>query len=459
MRKEASKDRALKKQMELDDPGLYRHPSPFATNPHWQEEIDLGPHPFSIGRTKKTMSRKSRVPNSPEDGGIASSNSSLPLVQSRSHPHQQSNLNKSDSNTTLRKFQREDEDLWGSRGSRAGTIINGKGTLSRPPTAKTVKSRSSNYSSGVNPPINDLHPPIVTRLDSREDAMWMLQPPPSARVMSGKESPLIRTHRSDSGSSRLSSRRSDQPHLSRHHSRRTNDINGSSRELLPAIQLDPHHSSRSSNAPRVPRSTSSDTLSSDASKRAPRRQNPPYINVSEDTSAPQNTIFKQSSAPFDVGSAGIGAYSNGALHPHRTLSPINSENASRQSFRNARSTSSSPSRNGTSQHGPIAPSEKNQLIPPRRPALEPNNRPDSSLNVLQELAPSTVFNVRNLARASSFEARGIELPSPTSDEMELLGSNNKAGFENFYDARGFAVSEWVSERTKREVSSRWSMDF
>ena len=44
-RKEADRDRVAKHALEMEQPGLYRHPSPFATNVHWQTEIDLGPTP------------------------------------------------------------------------------------------------------------------------------------------------------------------------------------------------------------------------------------------------------------------------------------------------------------------------------------------------------------------------------------------------------------------------------
>lgn len=109
-----------------------------------------------------------------------------------------------------RRYQREDELLWGidiDDRSRKGASSAGR---SRAGTANSADS----YKYGCNPAVNDLHPPIVsTRPTNRSEMRWMLQPPPPARVMEGKE----RTKRSRSGSrgsygsgrSNASSRRTD----------------------------------------------------------------------------------------------------------------------------------------------------------------------------------------------------------------------------------------------------------
>ena len=95
-----------------------------------------------------------------------------------------------------RRYQREDEMLWGVHvdgGSRKETPKAGR---SRAGTASSAGS----YKYGCNPAINDLHPPIVsTRPTNRSEMRWMLQPPPSARIMEGKE-PANRS-RSGSGGS------------------------------------------------------------------------------------------------------------------------------------------------------------------------------------------------------------------------------------------------------------------
>lgn len=455
-RKEAIKDRATKHQLEMDEPGLYRHPSPFATNPNWQTEIDLGPHPQDKS-LKKSMQKKSRTQTGGTGGTgggsqtAVASDTSLPLVPGASM----------DGTTNLRKFQREDEDLWGPNlrpsGSRnsalEGSIINGRGTISRPATARTTRTDKSNasYYSFSNPPINDLHPAIVTRLDNREDAMWMLQPPPTARVMRGVDKPSSTRARSDSGSTKVSSRQGDCPPLARRLSQRIIDEKLKSGEQLPGIsfenqsspylntKMQPQRLSRD-----FPSTSSTENLSSDDSLPPRRKRRPPPINVSEDSNDSERTIVPRSTLQLDTT---IDSAVSGNLHPRRALSPIGSENTS--SRRSARTSSRSPS--------PGAASVKTRHST-GRPALAPAARQDSSLNVLQELVPASLLNVQKLSKSPSFEAR-IELPSPTSGEMELLGSG-KAAFEDWYEARDFAqFPQWVSERTQREVSSRWSVDF
>lgn len=74
----------------------------------------------------------------------------------------------------------------------------GLGSVLGSRTSRPGTSRSGSYYSARAPPVNDLHPPVVS-LPSPDvaDNRWMLQPPPKASVMSGKERA---THRSRSGS-------------------------------------------------------------------------------------------------------------------------------------------------------------------------------------------------------------------------------------------------------------------
>lgn len=97
-----------------------------------------------------------------------------------------------------RRYQREDEMLWGVHvdgGSRKETPKTGR---SRAGTASSAGS----YKYGCNPAVNDLHPPIVsTRPANKSEMRWMLQPPPPARIMEGKEPANINRSRSGSGGS------------------------------------------------------------------------------------------------------------------------------------------------------------------------------------------------------------------------------------------------------------------
>jgi hypothetical protein len=107
-----------------------------------------------------------------------------------------------DENWNRKRYQREDEDLWGF-----GELVSNKQTavaasslratgITRPGTSK---SSADSYYAVRNPPVNDLHPPVVSLPSPHpSNNRWMLQPPPKAAVMSGKE--RAKTDRSHSGS-------------------------------------------------------------------------------------------------------------------------------------------------------------------------------------------------------------------------------------------------------------------
>lgn len=447
-RKEATRDRADKHALEMEQPGLYRHPSPFATNPHWQTEIEAGPGHATTRRMTASKEKNSkaaaRIRKSDENGSTVASTVSLRLSPGDSN----------DSTWNLRRQQREDEDLWGlnvpARVSRTrgleGSMINGKGTISRPPTARTIDTErsASSYYSCANPPINDLHPAIVTRIDSPEDALWMLQPPPIAHIMAGREKP--NRHRSDSGGSKLSSRRGGGgKHLLRHANQKTIDDRSKSGELLPAISLSRESSGRT--AAVSPRTISHhfDSSSSDEIPTTKRRRRPPPINVSEDSSTSARTVIHNDPTHL-IPTNGNGDRRNQRRH----LSPIISDDASSDQtvsrYRGPRNRSTDS----------LADDRRNT----RRPALAAKSRQDSSLNVLQELVPAaSLLNVQKLSKSTSFEARRELPPTDSAEEIELLGSG-KAGFDSWFETKEFAAfPQWAADRVRRDVSSRWSVDF
>jgi len=56
-------------------------------------------------------------------------------------------------------------------------------------------SDKQKWQRGYHPAINDLHPPVASQLPAtREDASWMLLPPPSADVMAGRARPGADDH-------------------------------------------------------------------------------------------------------------------------------------------------------------------------------------------------------------------------------------------------------------------------
>jgi hypothetical protein len=229
----AKRERAEKQELETEQPGLYRHPSPFNTNPFWDEEIMLGPGPPARkGGSKNTSSR---VLNSAGPGSSTASNPAL-SVDAASSPTivpstTDGRLSGSDWNHS--RYQREDEELWGDEHTEFESNPNSKkqklkdaiaraensvGSKLRRMEERLSSTRSNDsgmpasspyYFVSRNPPVNDLHPPVVSTT-VKGATLWMLQPPPSARVMEGKE----RATRSRSAS-RGSSSKVDAQSLSR----------------------------------------------------------------------------------------------------------------------------------------------------------------------------------------------------------------------------------------------------
>lgn len=79
-----------------------------------------------------------------------------------------------------RRYQREDEVLWGL--GPQDTNSSGIPPISRSGSGSTYQYYARN------PEINDLHPPVVsTQPRTRAETLWMVQPPPKAKVMEGKE--------------------------------------------------------------------------------------------------------------------------------------------------------------------------------------------------------------------------------------------------------------------------------
>jgi hypothetical protein len=103
-----------------------------------------------------------------------------------------------------KRYQREDEALWGidfqgsgqkikeaiaKAGESAGRLVGGRLSRSGPITedSELEEEAAPYYMRSRNPPVNDLHPPVVsTQPLSKDETRWMLQPPPSAKVMEGK---------------------------------------------------------------------------------------------------------------------------------------------------------------------------------------------------------------------------------------------------------------------------------
>ncbi|CAF9938878.1 MAG: hypothetical protein ALECFALPRED_007915 [Alectoria fallacina] len=191
-RKQLKRERSEKALHEAEE-GLHQHPSPFSTNPHWKEEIALGPGP---PQRKANRDGKGR----PKDGrglrtgGVGTSTetgtSSADTVVGEEGGEK---MGDSGEGWNKRRYQREDEILWGKEEEE------GKPT-GMSPVSRSASGKASYYQAR-NPAVNDLHPPVVsTQPTHRSETQWMLQPPPRAKIMEGKEK-ANSPNRSRSGSS------------------------------------------------------------------------------------------------------------------------------------------------------------------------------------------------------------------------------------------------------------------
>ncbi len=195
--------------------GAYQHPSPFSTNIYWREEMLLGPGPpqKKKERDKEREKERENWNRGLSTGGSAltgASSADTMVVTEGVEGKEVEQERPSGEGWNKRRYQREDEILWGYDDTgRAHTPSSG---VSRTPNS----SSGGNHYYARNPEVNDLHPPIVNTPLDRSQTRWMLQPPPSARVMAGKE----REHRSrsdsgNSGRSQVSSKRAADMNLGR----------------------------------------------------------------------------------------------------------------------------------------------------------------------------------------------------------------------------------------------------
>jgi hypothetical protein len=205
-RRAAKHARKAKEKLQLENPDAYHHPEPTGTNPYWNEEIRLGPGP-PPRRARRTNTGGSRAITTAGTQSSVVSKAGSSIDGERAHTLRLSDDTLEDDNWNRKRYQREDEDLWGmeeapiplqhiSSGSSGGVT---SASLRRPETA-----RSANYYPGRAPPVNELHPPVVSNpsLDPAENR-WMLQPPPKASVMAGKERASNRSRSGSGASSRV----------------------------------------------------------------------------------------------------------------------------------------------------------------------------------------------------------------------------------------------------------------
>ena len=473
-KKEAEHGRAEREALYVEMPNVYRHPSPSSTNPHWATEIEAGPRLAQRGRRKNANSQKDG--DSTSRRGLKSSmtqrsnDSAVPSsvdLNSGSPPD-----SRNDSKMQFQRYQRTDEELWGSKTSLPVERLASRGSsgVSRPPTAHVKDAES--YRRARTPAVNDLHPAVVTRVASKEEAMWMMQPPPTADVMSGKA--RASRSRSDSGDSKSLSARSGVP-LSREVSQRIMAQKIKNGEILPSPTLSRASTALSENAHKGQRHDRITTdeidfaLLTESSSRTKRKPSPIRIQVSEDSNDSATTILRDPSQAAD------------RPYPQRV--------ASRPQLSTIKSDSLFPS-NSTEEEAFYTPAStpKENNLPRFRQSYSDNTASstehrdrisrrtpliikEDSLKPLHDLAPGSalftkhVFSSEDLRSSKNLRRdeqnqnlsppaapRRTRLPSTDSSEEATLG-----GSPELYD--DFAFPEWVHAQTKREVPrARWSMD-
>jgi hypothetical protein len=178
-RRTRQSNRRERKVLALGDPatggddhgGLYTRTLPLQMNPAWAEERDEGPIPRRKGDRSQKASESATRLNTGGQGssfGGSSAETGTTLVGK--------SLDDDDPWVGRHKrYQRPDEVLWGIKARESSDRDDGH------------DEATMNYMIGKNPAVNDMHPPIVsTQPTSKEQSMWMFQPPPPAKVMAGK---------------------------------------------------------------------------------------------------------------------------------------------------------------------------------------------------------------------------------------------------------------------------------
>ncbi|TKA72059.1 hypothetical protein B0A55_06662 [Friedmanniomyces simplex] len=457
-KQEAQRDRLDKAELEAHMPNLYRHPSPSSTNPHWRAEIALGPVPSSRGGKRKA------TPNSENQRGHGGLKTSATHSSDGSQVASSTNVarlwtpdDRNDSKYSFGQHQRRDEDLWGSTAgdSAMRSFVDGSSIgngPSRPPKAH-VKDSSGYQQSPGNPSINDLHPATVTKVSSREEVAWMLQPPPIAEVMSGKAS--VSRSRSNSGRSRPSVNSTP---VSRQASGRVKE----GRVALGALRASetsletPVRTADDPTGQRHDRSggslgTRQRDFAASPSKRDKRRPAPLHIQgASEDSEV--TIIHRPSLAPPEPARL----RQPRAARSRPQLSTILSDSISPAQVNPKMPARTHKAENSLPSVGNSEASSGERDRTARRSAVLVN---EPSLKILQDVAPkASLFNTRIFAASPhGVDSRG-RLPAVNGEEENGRLTGGPELFESWNTAE-FELGEWVHEHTKRPgVKHRWSMD-
>ena len=406
------KDRKRAKADREAEEGSYQHPSPFSTNIYWREEMLLGPGPPQKRKERDKGREKERENMNRGLGttGSALTGASSADTTSGTQSREVEQERVSDEGWNRRRYQREDEILWGFVDNDRAS--NPKAVISR--TGTTANSGQSYFAR--NPEVNDLHPPIVNSLTDKSQTRWMLQPPPSARVMEGKE--RANRSRSDSGTSGRSNASSG----------RNADIN-LARRIHEESMEEPIHQADVAFTEFVPLARTSPR---EIPNKDPSGQRHDRDRSVSDASRSTNNSHRKRPPPLITISADLRP---AALRP--PLSTITSQTNIEEA-----------------------------AARPPRPILLPTDS-TSSLHVLQELvsplslsgSPTGKFNISKLNTVmrspSPLSEAAIKLPPATSCEDQELALPGNEHQTDGRDGRALLRKENYEMPTERK---RWSMD-
>lgn len=179
--KERNQARAAKTGEDVEI-GRYVHPLPSDTNPHWHEEMMMGPG-LKRGRPSKDKA-KSESTKRLNTGGQDSSVGENSMVTFSSIDDGLEDIDVVNNGWNKKKYDRPDEFLWGSDDPNCGSYA----SLSSRAANKPLVSGDGAYYNAPNPAVSELHPPVISnRPNHASQALWMTQPPPPAKIMEGKE--------------------------------------------------------------------------------------------------------------------------------------------------------------------------------------------------------------------------------------------------------------------------------
>jgi hypothetical protein len=183
--RQAVHDERQRTELEAAHPDYPTQAAPGSVNPHWQIEIDSGPMTMSKQRTMESdFSRtRSRELNKTERRDSKRELRPSATQTSTASSRLQSTAEVKYTQRHLMVYQRPDEELWGAPSSSTVNLP------TRPGTARTKSSATNIYHQARHPAV---------KITDRDEVSWMLQPLPSAAVMTGKEQPQPSISRSNS---------------------------------------------------------------------------------------------------------------------------------------------------------------------------------------------------------------------------------------------------------------------